>query len=129
MPQERDAQLLFLGMEETVARKFCGAILGASNQARVDCSRLAYGNPAEERPERGRGARIRCGAGASIAGSGGGDGVIGLPSLHAMEWMASEATDMRCGLDRQAERVNVSDWREPAKWPSVRVSLRVAAIG
>src|SRR6516164_10462778 len=35
------------------------AVLGsASNRARVDCSRLAYGNPAEERPERSRGARI-----------------------------------------------------------------------
>jgi len=39
--------------------------------------------------------------------------VIGLPSLQAMDrsqgariWMASEATDMRCGFDRLAERVN-----------------------
>ena len=39
--------------------------------------------------------------------------MIGLPSLHAMDraqgariWMASEATDMRCGFDRLAERVN-----------------------
>jgi transposase len=38
--------------------------------------------------------------------------VIGLPSLQAMDraqgariWMASEATDMRCGFDRLAERV------------------------
>jgi hypothetical protein len=56
--------------------------------------------------------------------------VIGLPGLHAMDraqgariWMASEATDMRCGFDRLAGRANVSDWGEPAKWPSVRVSL------
>jgi hypothetical protein len=40
--------------------------------------------------------------------------VIGLPSLQAMDraqgariWMASEATDMRCGFDRLAERVRV----------------------
>jgi len=39
--------------------------------------------------------------------------VIGLPSLQAIDraqgariWMASEATDMRCGFDRLAERVN-----------------------
>jgi transposase len=38
--------------------------------------------------------------------------VIGLPSLQAMDraqgariWMTSEATDMRCGFDRLAERV------------------------
>jgi transposase len=38
--------------------------------------------------------------------------VIGLPSLQAIDraqgariWMASEATDMRCGFDRLAERV------------------------
>ncbi|MGB8476682.1 MAG: hypothetical protein WCE61_21585 [Candidatus Acidiferrum sp.] len=38
--------------------------------------------------------------------------MIGLPSLQAMGhaqgariWMASEATDMRCGFDRLAERV------------------------
>ena len=39
--------------------------------------------------------------------------MIGLPSLQAMGrsqgariWMASEATDMRCGFDRLAERVS-----------------------
>jgi transposase len=39
--------------------------------------------------------------------------VIGLPSFQAMDrsqgariWLASEATDMRCGFDRLAERVN-----------------------
>ena len=38
--------------------------------------------------------------------------MIGLPSLQAMDraqgariWMTSEATDMRCGFDRLAERV------------------------
>ena len=38
--------------------------------------------------------------------------MIGLPSLQAMDraqgariWMASEVTDMRCGFDRLAERV------------------------
>ncbi len=40
--------------------------------------------------------------------------MIGLPSFEAMDraqgariWMASEATDMRCGFDRLAERVRV----------------------
>jgi transposase len=42
--------------------------------------------------------------------------MMGLPSLHALDeyrlgterariWLASEATDMRCGFDRLAERV------------------------
>ena len=38
--------------------------------------------------------------------------MIGLPSLHTLDraqaariWLASEATDMRCGFDRLAERV------------------------
>ena len=41
--------------------------------------------------------------------------MIGLPSLQAVDraqetwiWLASEATDMRCGLDRLAERVRQS---------------------
>jgi len=40
--------------------------------------------------------------------------MIGLPSLHALDWaqmariwLAGEATDMRCGFDRLAERVQV----------------------
>ena len=38
--------------------------------------------------------------------------MIGLPSLHTLDhaqaariWLATEATDMRCGFDRLAERV------------------------
>jgi transposase len=38
--------------------------------------------------------------------------MIGLPSLRALDgaqgariWLAAEATDMRCGFDRLAERV------------------------
>jgi transposase len=38
--------------------------------------------------------------------------MIGLPSLHSLDraqaariWLATEATDMRCGFDRLAERV------------------------
>jgi hypothetical protein len=41
--------------------------------------------------------------------------VIGLPSLQAIDraqgariWMASGATDMRCGFDRLAERVKTT---------------------
>jgi transposase len=40
--------------------------------------------------------------------------MIGLPSLRALDgaqdariWLAAEATDMRCGFDRLAERVRV----------------------
>ena len=46
--------------------------------------------------------------------------MIGLPSLHAMDraqgtqiWMASEATDMRCGFDRLAEQVNAEIGENP----------------
>jgi transposase len=46
--------------------------------------------------------------------------VIGLPSLQAMDraqgariWMASEATDMRCGFDRLAERVRAVIGEKP----------------
>src|SRR5579883_1162319 len=54
---------------------------------------------------------MRCRAGAG-AGGRGGSGVMGLPSLRALDgaqaariWLAVEATDMRCGFDRLAERV------------------------
>jgi transposase len=40
--------------------------------------------------------------------------MIGLPSLHTLDraqaariWLATEATDMRCGFERLAERVKV----------------------
>jgi transposase len=46
--------------------------------------------------------------------------VIGLPSFEAMDraqgariWMASEATDMRCGFDRLAERVKAVIGQNP----------------
>jgi transposase len=46
--------------------------------------------------------------------------MIGLPSLQAMDraqgariWMASEATDMRCGFDRLAERVTAVVGEDP----------------
>jgi transposase len=46
--------------------------------------------------------------------------LIGLPSLEAIDraqgtriWMASEATDMRCGFDRLAERVKVVIGQSP----------------
>ena len=46
--------------------------------------------------------------------------MIGLPSLHALDssqrvriWLASEATDMRCGFDRLAERVRVVIGQDP----------------
>jgi len=46
--------------------------------------------------------------------------VIGLPSLHTLDraqtariWLASEATDMRCGFDRLAERVRTVIGEDP----------------
>ena len=46
--------------------------------------------------------------------------MMGLPSLQAMDraqgariWMASEATDMRCGFDRLAERVRAVIGADP----------------
>ncbi len=46
--------------------------------------------------------------------------MIGLPSLHTLDraqsariWLAAEATDMRCGFDRLAERVKVAIGEDP----------------
>ena len=50
--------------------------------------------------------------------------MIGLPSLHTLDeyrlgterariWLASEATDMRCGFDRLAERVRAVIGEDP----------------
>jgi transposase len=46
--------------------------------------------------------------------------MIGLPSLHTLDraqvariWLAGEATDMRCGFDRLAERVKVVIGEDP----------------
>jgi transposase len=46
--------------------------------------------------------------------------MIGLPSLHTLDraqtariWLAAEATDMRCGFDRLAERVKTVIGEDP----------------
>ncbi len=46
--------------------------------------------------------------------------MIGLPSLHTLDraqsariWLAAEATDMRCGFDRLAERVKAVIGQDP----------------
>ena len=46
--------------------------------------------------------------------------MMGLPSLHSLDqaqgsriWLATEATDMRCGFDRLAERVKAVLCQEP----------------
>jgi transposase len=46
--------------------------------------------------------------------------MIGLPSLHTLDgaqaariWLATEATDMRCGFDRLAERVRAVIGQNP----------------
>jgi transposase len=48
--------------------------------------------------------------------------MIGLPSLRALDgsqaariWLAAEATDMRCGFDRLAERVRVIIGQDPLR--------------
>src|SRR5579883_284843 len=65
---------------------------------------------------------MRCRASAG-AGGRGGSGVMGLPSLRALDgaqatriWLAVEATDMRCGFDRLAERVKVVIGENPLSW-------------
>ena len=54
--------------------------------------------------------------------------MIGLPSLEALDqaqgsriWMAAEATDMRCGFDRLAERVKRGNRPGSAEWSLVFV--------
>ena len=58
----------------------------------------------------------------------------GLPSLRALDeeaaggprvrlWLASEATDMRCGFDRLAERVRAVIGQDPLERPWVHFSL------
>jgi len=115
-------QAVFLRVEETVARKLRDEISGSASEGACAerGNRLACGNPAAEWPEPGSGAGIRCRTGTSIAGCGGECGLIGLPSLQAMDraqgariWMASEATDMRCGFDRLAERVSAVIGEDP----------------
>jgi len=46
--------------------------------------------------------------------------MIGLPRLHTLDhaqaariWLAAEATDMRCGFDRLAERVRAVIGQDP----------------
>ena len=48
--------------------------------------------------------------------------MIGLPSLHTLDhaqgpriWLAVEATDMRCGFDRLAERVRAVIGQDPLR--------------
>jgi transposase len=55
-----------------------------------------------------------------VAGGVGERGMIGLPSLRALDgsqaariWLAAEATDMRCGFDRLAERVRMVIGQDP----------------
>jgi transposase len=61
--------------------------------------------------------------------------MIGLPSLHTLDraqsariWLAAEATDMRCGFDRLAERVQVVIGQDPLSG-ICSFSVRDAATG
>ena len=56
--------------------------------------------------------------------------MMGLPSLRTLDglqttriWLAVEATDMRCGFDRLAERVSAVISQDPLERPSVCVCL------
>jgi len=107
-------QAVFLRVEEAVAQRPDSTILrSASEGVRAErARRSASGGSTEEWPKPDGGTRIRYRTCAGVAGGCGVSEVIGLPSLQAMDraqgariWMASEATDMRCGFDRLAERV------------------------
>src|SRR5882762_1299653 len=91
-----------------------GSKTGGRGASGEPSERLAGGDSTPEWPESAGGCWIRRAAFASVAGGGGERGMIGLPSLHALDWaqmariwLAGEATDMRCGFDRLAERVQV----------------------
>jgi len=58
--------------------------------------------------------------------------MIGLPSLRALDgaqrmriWLAAEATDMRCGFDRLAERVKAAMGESPGRKPCERAFICV----
>ncbi len=115
LPRSEVARLAFLLVEEAAAGKHDGEIRGSASGGVPGqlTGRVADRSPAAEWAKPNGRERIRPGTGAGVVDSGGDGGVIGLPSLHAMDraqgariWMASEATDMRCGFDRLAERVN-----------------------
>ena len=62
--------------------------------------------------------------------------MIGLPSLHTLDraqmariWLAGEATDMRCGFDRLAERVSAAG--EPFRlfFTEAQLGVELAEIG
>lgn len=78
------------------------------------------GDSPEEWSQRFGGAWIRWEAPASLAGGAGGGGMMGLPSMQALDqaqgsriWLAAEATDMRCGFDRLAEQVKAVIGADP----------------
>jgi transposase len=107
-------QAVFLRLEEAAAEKRDSKILRSASEGTCAerARRSASGSSPPEWPKPDGGARIRCRTCSGVADSGGDSEVIGLPSLQAMDraqgariWMASEATDMRCGFDRLAERV------------------------
>jgi hypothetical protein len=86
--------------------------------------RRAGGNSAQEWAEPAGGAGIRRGLGAGAGGGGGERGMRGCRACGrwtktpaggaaARIWLASEATDMRCGFDRLAERVRTVIGEDP----------------
>jgi transposase len=115
LPRAGVVRAAFLLVEKAAAGRHDGEIRGSASGGVPGqrSGRLADRSAAAEWPEPDGEARIRCRTCASVVGGSGGGKVIGLPSLQAMDrsqgariWMASEATDMRCGFDRLAERVN-----------------------
>jgi hypothetical protein len=77
-------------------------------------------DPSSPGLEFGSGTRLQCKSLASFAVCSGVGVVIGLPSLQALDgapgpriWLAAEATDMRCGFDRVARRVQTMIGEDP----------------
>ena len=108
----------------SAAAKFVEVKLAAAAPAPGAVGDPAGGSGTEEWPESPGGTRIRPGVGADAGGGAGERGMRGLPSLRALDeeaagvprvrmWLASEATDMRCGFDRLAERVRAVIGQDP----------------
>jgi transposase len=99
-------------LRATEVTPFIAVEVASTEAASADTEDVRDRDPASPWLECDRGATLRCKSSASFAG-GSGDGiVIGLPSLQALDgapgpriWLAAEATDMRCGFDRLAQRV------------------------
>src|SRR4249919_3422527 len=103
-------------MEEAVSRSGVGEVCrsgskaAAGDHARGESTRECDRGTTQQRPQSCCRTGLQREPLARIAGSLGESVMIGLPSLRTLDgaqttrlWLASEATDMRCGFDRLAE--------------------------